>query len=102
LNKHPQTGEIIKINHPFIAYVKIDGSYSSDGFPVKFSDIVKTVYKYFYITSAGQIQSAIEGKDFLADDFRKRIGNYFSSKPEAHQYKQKILDDARKKKYEQQ
>lgn len=84
---HNQTGVIQNPITPFDTYIKIDGSYDNI-VHVKLEDIEKPVsdYKYWYISSTGQIRSAIIGIRESADEFRKQCGNYFDTKSEAEYY----------------
>lgn len=57
----------------------------------RYTDAMQKVEIYYFISSKGIVQYDVTGKDVMADEYRKRIGNYFKTKEEASNFELKTV-----------
>lgn len=57
----------------------------------RYTDAMQKVEIYYFISSKGIVQYDVTGKDVMADEYRKRIGNYFKTKEEASNFELKVV-----------
>lgn len=58
----------------------------------RYTDAMQKVGIYYFISSKGIVQYDVTGKDVMADEYRKRIGNYFKTKEEANRFELKAIN----------
>lgn len=56
-----------------------------------YTDAMQKAEIYYFISSKGIVQYDVTGKDVMADEYRKRIGNYFKTKEEASNFELKVV-----------